>query len=69
MSLFTPEPGTAPLPRQQAIEDHLSATQSHLQPGGDIQRAAFHANRAASLINQACAALKRVLLGRKDGAE
>lgn len=56
MTTTTPKMGN-PLPRQQAIEANLSAAQCSVQAGDqqDIQRAAFHANRAAAMLNQACA--------------
>ena len=67
MSQTTPASGVPLLTRQGAIEDHLNAALDGVQGGRDVHRAAFHANRAASILNQACATLKRTLPGR-DGA-
>lgn len=65
MSLFTPEAG-APLPRQDAIDYHLAAIQPNIDQQ-DVQQAAYHANRVATLLNRACTVL-RALVGGKDGA-
>ena len=43
-------------PSHQTIASHLASAQSRLVT--DPQRAAYHANRAASLLNQQCAAAR-----------